>query len=156
MSFQLFAGQRLTVISIGSLGMTYKRLIQVKRVFPTEIRQKPLSLRSATYTMPPKRTEYYLDLPVDGSLIFDGWDTPVGIDGDSKLSRVFANGCLNLCGNLETIREWIDTKALNHISDYTKALCLHWDETGARIGSPTVIYPNGPIFDSPASCYQMA
>lgn len=112
-------GQKVTIIGIGGLAMTYRRQVIVQSVVDEPQPMGRDSKRYGTYKEPRKRKAYYLDIGRE-SLVFDGHDKPFLIDSEA-FSRFCGNALLNLVGEPEEIKRLIDTETLLPVDDETKA-----------------------------------
>ena len=104
-------GQRLTTFEISScMAMTVKREIQICGELNDKI----------TFRIHGQRKMFYLPKFNESALIFEGWDLPIKTDGDIsiqgpvfKTSTMRGNACLNLVGDIQLIKEWVQSKNLN-------------------------------------------
>jgi len=104
-------GQRLTIFEISScMAMTVKREIQICGELNDRV----------TYRVHNQRKMFYLPKFNESALIFDGWDIPIKYDGEIQrmgkhfmLSTSRGNACLNLVGDIQLIKEWVQSKNLN-------------------------------------------
>ena len=104
-------GQRLTIFEISSMvAMTVKREIQICG----ELNDK------VTFRIHGQGKMFYLPKFNESALIFEGWDIPIKYDGEIetqgtyfKTSTSRGNACLNLVGDIQLIKEWVQSKNLN-------------------------------------------
>ena len=104
-------GSKLTIFEISPwMAMTVKREIEITGELNGRV----------TFKQRGKRKQFYLSPPKDSTLIFEGWDLPIRIDGEViKIGEVFStstsrgNACLNLVAPIELLREYVQTKNLN-------------------------------------------
>jgi len=92
------------------MAMTVKREIQICG----ELNDK------VTFRIHGQRKMFYLPKFNESALIFEGWDLPIKTDGDIsiqgpvfKTSTMRGNACLNLVGDMQLIKEWVQSKNLN-------------------------------------------
>ena len=66
-----------------------------------------------------KRKDLYLDL-ADDDILLDGWGLPFKTDTETD-GVIAGNACYNLVGEPEAIRQCIETRAVNPVTDSAKA-----------------------------------
>jgi len=129
-------GQRLTIFEISSMmAMTHKREIQICGELNDRV----------TFRIHGQRKMFYLPKFNESALIFDGWDIPIKYDGEItrqgahfQTSTIRGNACLNLVGDMQLIREWVQSKNLNE--NFTRFdVVIHID--GAK---ETPVFPEVP------------
>jgi len=104
-------GQRLTIFEISSMmAMTHKREIQICGELNGRV----------TYRVHGERKMFYLPTFNESALIFEGWDIPIKYDGEITTQGAYfqtstsrGNACLNLVGDMQLIKEWVQSKNLN-------------------------------------------
>jgi len=95
--------QKLTVFQMNSLAMTIMHQLEVTRILPDS---------RVIVKLKGKRKEFNMPAPEDTTLVFDGWDVPFKADStDGPMIR--GNACVNLVGDPEIVKMYIDTKNLN-------------------------------------------
>lgn len=104
-------GSKLTIFSVSSfMATTLKQEVEI--VSESQDR--------AVFRTQSKRKLFFLPEFNDSTLVFEGWDLPIKTDSDvfskeemftTNLMR--GNACLNLVGDIELIREYVQHKNLN-------------------------------------------
>jgi hypothetical protein len=153
---QLRAGMKLTIISISEF-MAHTQRSEVTVVSVTEpIRcgYNDEKYRCGSFKNRGKRKTYYLDLK-DDTIVFEGWDLPIRTDSEvlpgnaaSGCYKSFSgNACFNLCGNPDTIRDYIDNRNLNPIfNPIEKGKVVHCGGLDVKDdGDGTLLYPDVEI-----------
>ena len=87
-----------------------------------------------TFKMKGKRKEYYLDLD-ECSAVFEG-ETP--FKADTEFNSFRGNACINVVGDMETIKRYFDTRQLNPYFEKWRVLVVE-----DKINTPErVLYPD--------------
>lgn len=113
--------QRVTLLKIDDcMAMSHRYELEVRSVLePEAVGYQGLKQRLAIVRQRGKRKDQYLDLGAD-DILLDGWDVP--FKTDTETSGVFSgNACFNLVGEPETIRQYIEARAVVPVSDSAKA-----------------------------------
>lgn len=128
-TWALVAGQKLTIISISEgMAHTTRREVQLKTVTeptfqPAYVRATRGKVRVGTFTQPPKRKEYHLDIrPND--VVLNGWNRKDMLidseytektNGDAGGYSFSGNACLNLSceAGPERLKAILDEENLN-------------------------------------------
>jgi hypothetical protein len=134
-------GQKLTIFSISeSMAHTQKAEVTITSLLETpeerlRYQRGPLDgyRHGAMKYRGGKRKEYYFDVRLNSSLVFNGWDLPLITDSEALKGSFSGNACFNLAKRepmsehrLDTIflRAYISEKALNPLTDQIKGACL--------------------------------
>lgn len=130
---ELKVNGKYTVISISeSTAMTRKMEITITNKI--ELNGKI----GYEYKLKGKRTSFALR-PKDSSLILEGWDIPIKADTDcAGVWR--GNACLNLVGDIDTARFYIDNKNLNE--GLIKGKILLVNPSDSQDTGITILYPD--------------
>jgi hypothetical protein len=141
----LKTGQRVTLLTIDSmLAMTQRHELEVRSALePKPVGYQNGKTRVATVRVRGKRKEFYLDLAAD-DILLDGWDLPFKTDLQAG-GVCSGNGCFNLVGDAEAIRQCIETRAVFPVSDSAKAKIIVataprtvCDESGQQLLYPEI------------------
>jgi len=123
----LTAGARYTIYSCSDSAMTTRQEVTVTRVLPTpEFRPAYVNstrgcYRLGTFKISRKRSEYYLDLKLSGTLIIPGWNT--GVLADHEAHSSFAmSATMNLAASPESIRELIAKNINPNFSQHDRVI----------------------------------
>jgi len=78
-------------------------------------------------------------------LIFDGWEVPFVVDGETG-GVICGNACFNLVGDVDAIRQCLESRAVFPISDSVKAKILVSPAARhvADDSGTVLLYPNIP------------
>jgi hypothetical protein len=125
----LSVGQRITLVRIDDvLAWTHRYQLEVRKLInPGSIDAQAVGWnggkkRVAVVRQKGKRKEFYLDVGGD-DLVFDGWDVPFVVDGEAG-GVICGNASFNLVGDVEAIRQCVESRGVFPISDAAKAKIL--------------------------------
>ena len=138
---------RLTVFRMGGLANTCKDEIELTT---GGIMTRHSFLPVLGYKNRGKRKQFAFREPDHQTLIFEGWDLPIGTDGDIKrpssgagfsCTSFSGNACINVSGDLAVVKDFIENKNLNDkFTDF--GAILHYTD-GTPSGDDGVqLYPD--------------
>jgi hypothetical protein len=144
MSNNLKAGQRVTLLKIDDMmAMSHRYEMEIRSVLdPLAVGYQGRKQRVATIRQRGKRKELYLDLAAD-DILLDGWNVP--FKTDTECSGVFSgNACFNLVGDPDTIRQYLEGRAVFPVSEDAKAKILVYREprTTCSDDGTALLYPD--------------
>jgi hypothetical protein len=139
----LATGQKVTLLKIDDMmAMTHRYELEVRSVLePQAVGYEGRKQRIGTVRQKGKRKDFYLDLAAD-DILLDGWGLPFKTDteGDGVMA---GNACYNLVGELETIRDCIENRAVLPVSDSAKAKIIftQTERTKCNDDGQSLLYP---------------